>query len=99
MMMLMLCTSLSCSSVMVVEKDAREAIRSVVATLPNIQKLKSEQEQSLQSFVGGHDVVALLPTGFGKSLIFQLAPLVVEELAKANTCWLWQIQSGSGQIQ
>jgi ATP-dependent helicase YprA (DUF1998 family) len=38
----------------------------------------------LLSFVGGHDVVALLPTGFGKSLIFQLAPLVVKELAKAN---------------
>ena len=53
-------------------------------TLPNIQKLEPEQDQSLLSFVGGHDVVALLPTGFGKSLIFQLlqlAPLVVKELA------------------
>lgn len=69
---------------MAAEKDASEAIRSVVATLPNIQKLKPEQEQALLSFVGGHDVVALLPTGFGKSLIFQLAPLVVKELAKAN---------------
>ena len=47
------------------EKDASEAIRSVVATLPNIQKLK--QEQVLLSFLGGNDVVALLPTGFGKS--------------------------------
>ena len=92
--------SLRCSSVMATEKDASEAIRSVVARLPNIQKLKPEQEQSLQSFVSGHDVVALLPTGFGKSLIFQLAPLVVKELAKANASnWLWQIQSGSGQIQ
>ena len=36
------------------------------------------------SFVGGQDVVALLPTGFGKSLIFQLAPLVVKEFAKAK---------------
>ena len=44
--------SLSCSSVMAAEKDTSEAIRSVVATLPNIQKLKPEQEQSL------------LPTGF-----------------------------------
>ena len=61
-----------------------EAIRSVVATLPNIEKSKPEQEQALLSFVGGHDVVALLPTGFGKSLIFQLAPLVVKELGKAN---------------
>ena len=55
------------------EKDTREAIRSVVGSL------KPEQEQALQSFVGCNDVVALLPTGFGKSLIFQLAPLVVKE--------------------
>ena len=58
---------------MAAEKNASEAIRSVVATLPDIQKLKLEQEQSLQSFVGGHDVVALLPTWFRKSWIFQLA--------------------------
>ena len=69
---------------MAAEKDVSEAIWSVVATLPNIQKLKPEQEQSLLSCVGGHDVVALLPTGFGKSLIFQLALLVVKELVKAN---------------
>ena len=100
MMTLRLCASLSCSSVMAAEKGASEAIWSVVATLPNIQKLAPEQEQSLLSFVGVHDVVAPLPTGFGKSLIFQLAPLVVKELAKANASdWLWQIQSGSRQIQ
>ncbi|CAL8400407.1 unnamed protein product [Boreogadus saida] len=61
------------------EKDTREAIRSVVGSLLNIDQLKPEQEQALQRFVGGHDVVALLPTGFGKSLIFQLAPLAVKE--------------------
>ena len=75
---LMSCASLCCSSVMAAENDASEAIRSVVATVPNIQKLKPEQEQVLLSFLGGNDVVALLPTGFGKSLIFQLrqqAPL------------------------
>ena len=49
------------------EKDTREAIRSVVGSLPKIDQLKPEQEQALLSFVGGHDVVALLPTGFGKS--------------------------------
>ena len=48
------------------EKDASEAIRSVVATLLDIQKLKPEQEQVLLSFLGGNDVVALLPTGSGK---------------------------------
>ena len=48
------------------KKDANEAICSVVETLPNIDQLKPEQEQALLSFVGGQDVVALLPTGFGK---------------------------------
>ena len=47
----------------------------VVATLPNIHKLQPEQEQVLLSFVGGHDVEALLPTGFGKGFIFQLRRL------------------------
>ena len=55
---------------MAAEKDASEAIRSVVATVPNIQEPKPEQV--LLSFLGGNDVVALLPTGFGKSLILQL---------------------------
>ena len=63
---------------MAAEKNVCEAIRSVVATLPNIQELKPEQEQALLSFVGGHDVVALLPTGFGKSFDW--------------LDWLWQIQ-------
>ena len=62
---------------MVAEKDVSKAILSVVATLPNIQKLKPEQEQSLQIFVGGHDVVALLPREFGKCLIFQLWQLAM----------------------
>ena len=89
------------------EKDTREAIRSVVGSLPKIDQLKPEQEQALLSFVGGHDVVALLPTGFGKSLIFQLAPLVVKEPVPSHDIrhdqtlcdCLWQIQSGTGQIQ
>ena len=38
---------------MAAEKDASEAIRSVVATLPNIHKLKPEQEEVWLIFVGG----------------------------------------------
>ena len=64
------CAILCCSSVMAAEKDASEATFGLF--LPNIHKLKPEQEHVLLSFVGGHDVVALLPTGFGNSLIFQL---------------------------
>ena len=59
--------SFSCSQRKTMEKDTREAIRSVVGSLPKIDQLKPEQEQALQSFVGGNDVVALHPTGFEKS--------------------------------
>nr|XP_055036892.1 ATP-dependent DNA helicase RecQ-like [Misgurnus anguillicaudatus] len=83
-MTLRLCARLSCSSVMAAGKDASNAIRSVVATQSNIKNLQPEQEQALLSFVSGHDVMALLPTGFVKSLIFQLATLVVKEMAKAS---------------
>ena len=45
--------------------------------------LKQEQLEALYNFVCRHDVFVNLPMGFGKSLIFQMAPLVVKEL---NLC-------------
>ena len=33
--------------------------------------LKSEQEEAVMSLLSGKDVFAVLPTGFGKSLIYQ----------------------------
>ena len=34
--------------------------------------LKDKQIQTLKSLYDGHDTLAVLPTGFGKSIIFQL---------------------------
>lgn len=34
--------------------------------------LKPEQEKVMRHLLNGRDVMAVLPTGFGKSLIFQL---------------------------
>ena len=34
--------------------------------------LKTEQESAMHHLFNGKDVMAVLPTGFGKSLIFQL---------------------------
>lgn len=42
--------------------------------------LKMEQRTALESFIERKDVFALLPTGFGKSLIYQLAPLVAKSM-------------------
>jgi len=39
----------------------------------------------LEALISGHDVIAILPTGFGKSLIFQLF-CVVKLASNPNTC-------------
>ncbi len=59
---------------MTVDMETRDAIRSVVENI-----LKPEQEECLLHILNGGDVVALLPTGFGKSLIYQPLPIVSEK--------------------
>ena len=41
-----------------------------------VTKLFPEQEKALKDFIDKNDVSLNLPTGFGKSLVFQMAPLV-----------------------
>ena len=90
-MTLMLCASLCCSSVMAAEKDASEA---TFGPLPNINKLKPEQERVKLSFVGGHDVDPPPPPATAASSV----TVVVKELAKANASnWLWQITVALGR--
>ena len=40
--------------------------------------LKSEQKESISALVSGKDLLAVLPTGFWKSLIFQVLVLMKE---------------------
>ena len=40
--------------------------------------MKSEQLQIVESFVTGHDVFGVLPTGYGKSLCYACLPLVFD---------------------
>ncbi len=60
--------------------ETQDAIRSVVENISGICQLKSEQEESLVHIL--NDVVALLPTGFGKSLIYQLLHIVSEKMGR-----------------
>ena len=43
-----------------------------------MKQLHPEQEAAVRALLDGHDVLALLPTGFGKSLVYQ-APAVVTD--------------------
>ena len=46
--------------------------------------LKDEQFKCISAIVNGEDVLAVLPTGYGKSLIFQLLPDVYDMLLGVN---------------
>ena len=52
-----------------------QCVRSVCPIF-DISMLHDRQLEALHSFVSGEDVFVNLPTGYGKSLIFQMAPLV-----------------------
>ena len=58
-----------------------EENRSLIAKAKELigfdKHLKPEQVECLISALEGQDVMAVLPTGFGKSLVFQLAPFVI----------------------
>jgi superfamily II DNA helicase RecQ len=48
----------------IISKVCEEKLRGIV--------LKEEQKTAVESLLAGKDVLAVLPTGFGKSLIFQV---------------------------
>uniref|UniRef100_A0A7M5WKW4 Helicase ATP-binding domain-containing protein n=1 Tax=Clytia hemisphaerica TaxID=252671 RepID=A0A7M5WKW4_9CNID len=45
-------------------------------------QLKQEQEELLFAFLNGKDCIGVLPTNFGKSIIYQLAPSVHHDMAR-----------------
>ena len=47
--------------------NIKRAITEVINENQSIPTLKQEQEDVLVEFLGGKDVLAILPTGFGKS--------------------------------
>ena len=46
---------------------------------PNINGLHKEQEEAIDLLVKGANTLCLLPTGFGKSLIYQVTGLSLEK--------------------
>ena len=48
--------------------------------------LKPEQETAINNLLNGRDVMAILPTGFGKSMIYTVFALAKEEISSSKTC-------------
>ena len=57
----------------VTEQAAR--IRDVAREVFGWEHLKPGQAEAIETLVGGRDVLAVMPTGYGKSAIYQIAGL------------------------
>lgn len=57
-------------------EDFLEAVDRVLVNFEGVERLNLHQRDSLLNFIERRDVFAILPTGFGKSLIFQLVPSI-----------------------
>ena len=58
----------------------KSVINNILRDFPHVERLRKEQEDCVTNLVNGKDVFAILPTGFGKSLIFQLFPRVMSAM-------------------
>ena len=59
--------------------DKQTAIRESLQDL-GIASLKLKQEEAILSFLDGKDTFVSLPTGYGKSLIYALLPLIFDNI-------------------
>ena len=66
--------------------SALEKALSALAGLGISLKLRSEQKEAVTTLLSRQDLLAVLPTGFGKSLIFQLLVRVKEILTGKPAC-------------
>ena len=54
------------------------ACRETARRIFRIQNLRPEQESAMLAVLNGRDALVSLPTGFGKSLIYQVPAMIVE---------------------
>ena len=59
--------------------------KEVLRTYYGYESFRGQQEEIIESVLAGHDTLALLPTGGGKSLCFQIPTLVNETLCLVIT--------------
>jgi ATP-dependent DNA helicase RecQ len=65
-------------SVTTVQSTTGDRLRRVAAQTFGWSELSSEQLQAMEQVMAGHDVLAVLPTGAGKSAIYQVPALLLD---------------------
>ena len=66
------------------ETEFNAVLDNCLRDFPQVKVLRKEQKARLLNLARGKDVFAILPTGFGKSLIFQLFPRVSSALCSSS---------------
>ena len=61
------------------DRDAALVITEA-AKVMGIAELKEKQKEAVSTFLQGRDTFVALPTGYGKSLIYAILPLVFDKL-------------------
>lgn len=59
--------------------DEESALKVAIKRL-SFEELKDEQMEAIKAFVSGNDVFISLPTGYGKSLCYQILPITFDAL-------------------
>jgi ATP-dependent DNA helicase RecQ len=65
-------------SLIIVRHTTRDELRRVAAQTFGWSQLRDEQLQAMEQVMAGHDVLAVLPTGAGKSAIYQVPALLLD---------------------
>ena len=69
------------------ERALKESISNVLERFDGVEKLSDGQTSGVFNFIQCKDVLAVLPTGCGKSLLFQLIPglcLCLDQMGYCN---------------
>ena len=53
-------------------EDLDEAIAEVIGTFNGVEEISAEQREGIVNYIQRKDILTVLPTGYGKSLLFQL---------------------------
>ena len=61
-------------------EDLSKAIAEVIGTFDGVSEISAQQREGIANYVQRKDILAVLPTGHGKSLLFQLLPGICRAL-------------------